>query len=262
MATRLGEAEGNARQEQGLLACAVKGALPDGARVVAVPVGQEIRTCKEYQVDRVEKESGVQPYRKVGRARRPTPRDIWRQQCPVYMLRFEENMTQAELATVAGMHQTTVSAIEHNRCPFDATMVQRIAAVFNADSQELYVKTMRWGAMEPTISAKENDLAMRRTLRKYSPILRRCKRAGISVRQICQQLNMSTATLYSYASDPTCATVRLGALANIARILECSFERLCKDLLEWQEWFGKLGPDEVVVEGLIYEEKLAEEGRW
>jgi len=224
---------------------------------------EEEGTTKPDPVDTVDGER-VGPYRRIQRARRPTQRQLWREQCPILQLRFEENITQTELARLAKgqLSQMTISALEHNRGKIESDIVKAIAVALNVDPQKLYIDYTRWGAMEPKISQKENVLAVRRTVRKYSPILRRCRRVKMTVRELCDRCGVSPATVYDYASNPRSSSIRLGVLASMARALSCDFQRLCFDLLEWQEWFSDLDEDDIMVEGLLYEEKLAKEGRY
>jgi putative transcriptional regulator len=56
----------------------------------------------------------------------------------IMSIRKERNMTQKELAAMAGVTRQTINNLEHNRCNLSLGLAYRIARVFNLSVEDIF----------------------------------------------------------------------------------------------------------------------------
>lgn len=171
-------------------------------------------------------------------------------------------MTQKELADrVEGVSQVRVSQLEHGKVPMRDSEARLFADVLGVQAQQLYLDYVRWVSMEPMVGATETALAARKVVRMHSPILKRAKATGMNMQEVCDKAGICLSTAYNYASNPEFSSIRLSVIDDLARVLGCPFLELVQELKEWQDWFSGVPVEEMMVQGSLFQEKLARKGR-
>lgn len=180
---------------------------------------------------------------------------------PIYRHRIASNMSQTQLAEAIGESQSKVSDWEALRVRCWPKMVERMAAAFGCDATQLYSEYVQWASMEPDVSHKEKQAAMRKSLRHTSPIARLARVKGIeSILALSRATGIPRHMLTNYAYNPSYKSVDLALAADIAEVLGVEPGELLGKICEWQCRFRGLSPEDSIAEVVLYEEDLAERG--